>query len=115
VLAGGGVQAIVRDAEAFYGLVAQNVGLNDFLGVGHGHVAVPDCLGIDDDVRAVLALVEASGLVGTDDRARNSGEGEKTLELAMEIVASRRIAARARTANGTLVAADEDVLSEFRQ
>ena len=35
--------------------------LDDFVDVGFGHAAVPDRVRIDDDGRAVLALIEAAG------------------------------------------------------
>ena len=60
------VQAVVCEAEAFYRLSRFDVGRDDLVDVGFGDVAVPDGFGIDDYVGAVLALVEASGLVGAD-------------------------------------------------
>ncbi len=40
--------------------------LDDLLDVTRVYVAIPDGLGVDDDDRAVLALIEAAGLVGPD-------------------------------------------------
>ena len=40
--------------------------LDDLLDVTHVYVSIPDGLGVDDDDRAVFALIEAAGLVGPD-------------------------------------------------
>ena len=60
------VEAGIGNTEAFYWEASEDVGVDDFVDVGFGDVSVPDGVGIDDDVGAVLALIKASGLVGTD-------------------------------------------------
>ena len=65
MLANRGVETRVGDLEAPHGLIAEDMRLNNFLGIGESHVAVPDGFGIDDDGRSMLALVEAPGLVGS--------------------------------------------------
>ena len=40
--------------------------LHDLVDVREGDVPVPDSLRVDDDGAAVLAVVEAAGLVGAD-------------------------------------------------
>lgn len=61
-----GVEAGVGEAEALDGTVVEEVLDNDLFDVPGVDVAVPDGFGVDDDDGAVLALVEAAGLVGTD-------------------------------------------------
>ena len=76
--------------------------------------AVPDGLGIDDDCRAVLALVEASGLVGAD-RAGEAGGFHRVLEAGVELALAVGGAGGARAAGFAEVGADEYVALEFRQ
>ena len=51
----------VRQAQARDRLAADDVAFDDLVDVGFGDAAVPDRVGIDDDGRAVLALIEAAG------------------------------------------------------
>lgn len=60
------IQAAFGQPQAFYWLAADYVGVDDFFDVGLGYVSVPDGLGIDHEVRAVLALIQTSRLIGTD-------------------------------------------------
>jgi hypothetical protein len=61
-----GVDAGVGQAEAVDGTAVEEMLVDDLFGVlGFGET-VPDGLGIDDEDGAVLALVEASGLVDTN-------------------------------------------------
>ena len=70
---GRGVQAVVVQAEAFDRLSADDVGVNDFVDVGLGDRAIPDGVRINHDIWTVLALVQASGLVGTDAAFESAG------------------------------------------
>jgi hypothetical protein len=60
------VEAFVGQTKAFDWLAADDVRIDDFVDVGFGDEAIPDGLRIDDKVGTVLALVEASGLIGAD-------------------------------------------------
>jgi hypothetical protein len=42
------------------------VRVNDFVNVGGGYVAVPNCVRIDDEIGTVLALIKTAGLVGAN-------------------------------------------------
>jgi hypothetical protein len=112
MFAGGGVETGVGDPEALDGLVSDNVGLDDFCDISQSHVAVPHGFGIDHDGGTVLALVEASGLVGTD-CCLNASERKQALEFAMQVSAGGGVTATARMAFSALIAADEDVLFEL--
>jgi hypothetical protein len=61
-----GVDAGVGKAEAIDGTAMEEVLVYDLLGVVGVGEAVPDGFGIDDEDGAVLALVEAAGLVDAD-------------------------------------------------
>jgi hypothetical protein len=113
VFAGWGIQAGIGQAESFDWLTCDDVGVDDLVDVGFGNVSVPDGVGVDDDVRAVLALIEASGLVGAD-AAFQSTLGEFLLEKFLEPGFGGGIATSAGMACGALVSADEDVFFEFR-
>ena len=64
VFAGLGIQAGVGQPQALDGFAADDVGFDDFIDVGVFNVSVPDRIRIDHEIWAVLALVEAAGLVG---------------------------------------------------
>src|SRR5579863_6884446 len=112
VFAGFGVEAGVGDAETFDRAAAQDVRFDDLVYVGFGDVAVPDGVGVNDDVGPVLALIEASRLVGADP-ALQTALGQLLLEEFLQAGFGGGIAAAARMACGALVSADEDVLFEF--
>jgi len=59
--AGRGIQALVSDHQTRHWFSAQRI--QDFIDIRWRDVAVPDRLGIDHNVRPVLALIEASGLI----------------------------------------------------
>jgi hypothetical protein len=61
-----GVEAGVQEAQALYGTAVKEVFGDDLLDVFDVDEAVPDGFGVDHDYGAVLALVEASGFVGSD-------------------------------------------------
>src|SRR4051794_20624758 len=58
------VQAGVCQAKPLHRMSADNMRVDDLVDIAAGDVPIPVCLGIYDDIRAVLALVEASSLVG---------------------------------------------------
>jgi len=60
------VQARIGQHQTLDGFAADDVRVDDFVDVGFGDVAIPDSIGINNQVRAVLALIEAAGLVGAD-------------------------------------------------
>ena len=65
----GGMVAIdagFRQSQPFYWAALDEVLPNDLLNVAGVNVAVPDGFGIDNDHRAMLALVQATGLIGAD-------------------------------------------------
>jgi hypothetical protein len=64
--AGFGVDAIVGQAQAFDWFATDKMLLYDFGGIAGLNVSVPDGFGIDDDNRAVLALIKAQRLVDAD-------------------------------------------------
>jgi len=113
MLAGGRIKTGVGDLEPLHRPIADDMRLHDFLGVGERHVAVPHGLGIHDYGWSMLALVEASGLVGAHG-GLDACDGEKALEFAMQIGSARRIATAAWMAGGALIAAYKNMFCEFR-
>lgn len=109
----GGVQAGIGNDEPLDRLAAKDVGFDDLVDIGSGDPAVPDGVGIDHDVRAVLALVEAPRLVRADFVLKTQG-GKLLLEGQLQLGLAGRVAAAAGMAFRTLIAANEDVSLELR-
>ena len=65
MFARGSIQAAIGHHQALNWLAADDVRVNDFIDIGLGDEAVPYGFGIDHEVRAVFALIEAARLVGT--------------------------------------------------
>lgn len=57
------VQAGVGDPQPLHGPAGNQVLAHDLFGVFGLHSAIPDRVGIDDDRRPVLALIQAPGFV----------------------------------------------------
>lgn len=113
MFASNGVETLVGNLEALERLTTEDVLLDDLVGVGQSHVAIPHGLRIDDDGGAVLALIETSCLVGAHGGADTS-DREKALELLVEGGSAGGIATASRVTFGALVAADKDVFVELR-
>lgn len=71
-----GVEAFAGDAQPFHGMAAHQVLLHNLGGIFGAHASVPDSVGIHDDGRAMLALVEAAGLVNANPIAQTGGLGQ---------------------------------------
>jgi hypothetical protein len=103
------VEAGFGEAEAFDGATVEDVLCDDLRHVLEFDEAVPDSLGVDDDGWAVLALVEAAGLVGADG-VLEAGVFEGFLEGVFEFFASAGAATGTGGGVVALVGADEDVV-----
>jgi len=112
MFAGFCVQAGIRQAKALDRLAADNVRLHNLLDIGFGDVPVPDGVGVDDEVGAMLTLIETAGLIGTH-FSLESALGEFLFEELLQFGLCQRIAASPRMTRRTLVSADEDVFVEF--
>jgi hypothetical protein len=109
-----GVDAFIGEAQARYGLSADEVLLYNFCGVFRPDAAVPDRFGIDHDGGPMFALVETHRFVDPDLVAQSGGLGQ-LLHLGMQIALAISRAGRARRAGGTNVVANKDVILEWRQ
>ncbi len=87
--------------------------LDNFFDVGLLHASIPNRFGIDDDRRTVLALVEASGFVGADG-ALQSKFSEPVFEGLLQFALCAGITTATRSFRIARVAADENMLLEFR-
>ena len=104
-----GVDALIGEAQALDGAAADEVFAHDLLGILWLDVAVPDGLGIDDDSGAVLALVEAAGLVD----AHSAGEVcglRGLLQGHMDIASASGCARGARRTVRALIGTDKDMM-----
>jgi hypothetical protein len=89
------------------------VRFNDFVNIRGGDPAVPDSVGIHDHGRAVLALIEAPGLIRSD-AVLESKHSQLLLESELQLLLGCGIAAAARMALRSLVAADKDMSFKLR-
>ena len=56
-------EAIVGQHQALDWIASYYVRRDDFVDIGFGDVSIPDCFGVNHDVRAMFALIETAGLV----------------------------------------------------
>jgi hypothetical protein len=115
VRAGSGIEAAFGKAQALHGTAPDEVFVDYLLYIPGFDEAVPDGVGVNDHGRAVLTLVEASGLIGADPASQTSGlDGvlELGVDLAFTLFGRAGGASAARLAG---VGADENVTLEFRQ
>jgi hypothetical protein len=108
-----GVDAGVGEAEAIDGTAVEEVLLDDLLGVAGVGETVPDGFGIDDEDGAVLALIEASGLIDADTMLE-AGGFDGVLERAAEFLAVFAGTAGAPGGFVALVEADKEVVFKDR-
>ena len=100
-----------RHQQAVYNFAADDMVDQDLSNVGLRPRPIPDAFGVDDDTRAVLAMIEASRLVGANDAFKP----EPVYFLFHKLLKAHRTVIRARppwVALGTLVDAHEDVTAE---
>jgi hypothetical protein len=112
--ADGGVEAFVGDDEALDRAASDEVLADDLRHVFGFDATVPDSLGVDDNSGAVLALIEASGLVGAHARGE-AGSFQGVFEMAVEFTFAVGGTGRAGTAGFANVGANEEMAFEFRQ
>jgi hypothetical protein len=108
-----GIDAIVGNAEALNGAAVGQMLFDDLGGVFRLDSAVPDGLRVDDDGRAVLALVEAERLVDAD--TGEAGGLGQLLKLREDFALSIGSARGAGSPLGANVMTDKDVMLEKRQ
>ena len=106
-----GVEAILKQSETCDGLAANNVRIDDFGYILQLDVSIPDAFGVDDDIRAVLALIEASRLVGSDSGVEPPS-GQLLLETELKIGQPIGIAAAPRVFGRPPISADENMMFE---
>lgn len=108
-----GVQTGSGEAQAFDGTTVDKVLGDDLIHIFDLHEAVPDGFGIDHDDGAMLALVEAAGLVGADEMLETR-IFDGVLEGGFQLLAASGKAAWAGCVLVTLVGADKEVMLKFR-
>jgi len=112
VFARRGVETVVGEHQALDRLAADDVRFDDFIDIGFGNVPVPHSVGIDDQVRAVLALIETARLV-CPYFALQAAFREFLFEQFLQLCLADGIAASPRIFRRALVAADENVSFEL--
>jgi hypothetical protein len=114
VRAGLGVDAFLGETKALDRATTDQVLFNDRGGVFGLDMPVPDGVRVDDDCRAVLALVKASGLVNAHPAAK-PGSFSQLLQLRVEFALAIGGTRRTRRIGGALIQTDEDVMFKQRQ
>jgi hypothetical protein len=104
----GGVDTFVGQSQPRDGHAADDVAVDDLVDISFANEAVPHHIGVDDDGRTVLALVETARPVRADVSIQST-LGERLLERFLQAIIRIRVARSPRMIRGTLVAADEDV------
>ncbi len=107
------IEAGSRKAEPLHGAAMQKVFGDDLIHIFELDEAIPDGLGIDDDNGAMLALVEAARLVGTN-KVLEAGVLNSVLEGGFELFAALGQAAWTGGVLVTLVGANEEMMLKFR-
>jgi hypothetical protein len=106
--AGLSVDAFVGQTKPLHRAAAYEVLVDDLGGVFRPDVAVPDGLRVDDNSGAMLALIQAAGLVNADARAEVGGL-DKLLDGCMEFGLTVGVAGGARCILGAGIGADKYV------
>ena len=109
MLATGRVDAGIAQPQPLYWLASHDVRIDDFIHVGQRHPAIPHPIGIDHQVRTVLALVQAPRLIRPYP-AFQSAFRQFLLEQFLQLCSCRWVAASSRMSCRPLVPADENML-----
>jgi hypothetical protein len=108
------VDAFFRQHQSRDRNFVDDVRLDDFPNVfGGTDSAIPDGFGINDHSRAVFALIQASGAIGTD-RAFQSAFSQFLFEKQLQGSQALSITTATRIFRRTLVDADKNVLFKLR-
>jgi hypothetical protein len=108
-----GIQAGIRDQEPLDWAISENVRFNDFLNITQGDVSIPDSFGVNHDVRAMLALIETSCLVGAH-LTLQSATRQSPLERLVQFTGSGWVARATGIFRRPLVGTNKNVLLELR-
>ena len=99
--------------QPFNDLTLLNVPLHDFGHIRFRSDPIPDALGIDHHARPILAVIQASRLIGPD-RSFQAESLDLFFEKGLKPLGSVIGAAATRVVFGPLVHADKDVMLERR-
>ena len=89
------VQARVGQYQPLDRLPADDVRFDNFVDIGEGDSAIPHSVWIDDEIRAVFALIQTTRLVGADSSLQPA-RGQLVLECLLQLNMTFGIAARTR-------------------
>src|SRR5512143_760117 len=92
--AGRRIEARVRRYQPLDGFSTNDVRIENLVDIFRGDVSIPNRLRINNDIRAVLALVEASGLIGAD-LSLQAAPRDSCLEKLVQFSAAIGVAASA--------------------
>ena len=98
---------IYGEFQPLHMLPAENMLAHDLLHIRLACIAIPDCLGINDHDRSVLADIHASGMIDAD--AANAKCHAETAHVIAEAAAAFPGATAAAVCRGSLIRAAEDM------
>lgn len=99
--------------QSFNRFTAEDMAIDDFLNIGSCHASIPHSVRIDHHIGAVLALVETSGLIGTNSMLQ-SAFCQLLFEDPLQLALAGGITAAARMSLRALINADKNMFVEFR-
>jgi len=106
-----GIDALISQPQPFHRASVDQVLLDDLRGIFRLHMPVPDRLWINDNRRAMFALIQTSGLVNAN-RASQARRLRKLLKLGVQLALSIRRARGSRRAFRADVMAHKNVVFE---
>lgn len=107
------IQARGSQHQPLHRLAAHNVRVNNFVNVRLSYAPIPDGLGVDHEIRSVLALIKATTLISPDFPLQPSLR-QLQFEQLLEFGLTRRIATPPRMPSRPLVPANKNVMLELR-
>ena len=113
MLTGFGIETRFRKPESLDRTSSKDVRLDDLINIGFGDMSIPDGIRIHNNIRPMLALIEAAGLVGADS-ASEASHRQLLFERFLQLRFGHRIAASSRMACWTLVSADKNMFFKLR-
>ena len=107
-----GIDAMVLQPQPFYRHSTHDVRLDNLCHILLLYAAIPDLVRINHDVRSVLTLIQAAGLVGANACFKLACRN-RLLEGSVQIGVAAGIATRPRTPRLTPIRTNKDMVFEI--
>lgn len=107
-----GIETVISQPQPLDWASAHNVRFDDLIHIGQGHAPVPHSFWIYHQIRPVLTLIEAAGLIGAHSSLQSTFS-KLLLEGSVEFGSAAGITTAARMPRRTCVSADKNVALEL--